>query len=183
MDDISKRLDTKFKEILADFEAQLKTIHTGKAHSGLVEEIKVNQYNNLLPLKQLATISISSPQEIMVRPWDAGTLQPIETALRESGRNLQVISDGSIVRIILPPMSGERRQELLKLVSRQAEAAKVALRSFREHIWQDIKNMEKHGQITQDDRYRFEEEINRLIAEYNKKIEGLVLQKQASIEF
>lgn len=182
MADFIKETENQFKQIITNFENELKAIHTGRAHTGLVEDIKVNHYNALMPLKQVASIAAPGPQEILIRPWDPGALQPIETALREAGRNLNPVNDGTVIRVILPPLSGERRQELLKLVSRQAESARVGLRATREETWRQVKEAEKESKLTQDDRYRLEKELNELIARYNRTVEQLFLAKQQSIE-
>lgn len=174
--------ESKFKEIIANFEGELKTIHTGRAHSGLVEDIKVNHYNSLLPLKQLASISIPSPQELLIRPFDEGALVPIETALREAGRNFNPTNDGTLIRVSLPPLSGERRLQLLKLVARQAESTRIALRNIREEIWRQVKQSQRQGKLTEDDKYRLEKELNDLIGQYNQKIDDLAQAKRQSIE-
>lgn len=176
-----KDTENKFKQIIQSFEDELKAIHTGRAHSGLVEDIKVSHYNSLMPLKQVASISIDGPQTIVIAPWDPGALVPIETAIREAGRNLNPSSDGSVIRVILPPLSGERREELIRLLNRQAESARVGLRNIREETWRQVKDDEKSAKITEDDRYRLEKELNSLITAYNQKVEALMQSKQQSI--
>lgn len=182
MADFIKDTESQFKQIITNFEDELKAIHTGRAHAGLVEDLKVNHYNSVMALKQVASISIDGPQTLVIRPWDPGALQPIETAIREAGRSLNPSSDGVAVRVVLPPLSSERRQELFKLVTRQAEAARIGLRNSREEQLRTIKDDEKKGSVTQDDRYRYEKELNELITRYNKNIEDLVDKKQKSIE-
>lgn len=182
MPDINKETKAKFEQVLTSLEQDLKSIHTGRAHPGVVEDIKVNHYNSVLPLKQLASISAASAHEIVITPWDPGALQPIETALREAGRNFNPQNDGTVIRISLPPLSGERRQELIKLVTRQAEQARIGLRTIRDQVWRQVKQAQKDGALTEDDRYRLERELNDLIADFNKQVEQLTERKRQAIE-
>lgn len=179
--DITKDTRAQFEQVIKVFEQGLKTIHTGLAHAGLVEDIKVNQYNSQMPLKQLATVSTPAPNEIIIRPWDAGSLQPIETALAEQGRNFNPANDGAVIRINLPPLSAERRQELAKLVSRQGEEAKVGLRTYRAQTWREVVQKAKSGALTEDDQDRLEQELNKLIRDFNSRIDDLTDLKQKAI--
>ena len=167
--------------VIAAFSDDLKTIHTGRASAALVEDIKVSHYNSLMPLKQIASISIPDPGLIVISPWDKGALQPIETAIKESGMQLSPVNDGVNIRISLPPMSEERRKELVTLIHQKAEEAKISLRNIREDSWRQIQKEEKAGSMTQDDRYRGESELNKIIAGYNSKVEDIIKRKEQEI--
>lgn len=175
--DTTKRMD----EVVNNFSAALGKIHTGRATSTLVEDVKVDYYNQRLPLKQLATISVQDPVTLVITPWDNGALVNIEAAIRSSSLNFSPSADGSVIRITLPPLSAERRQEMIKLIGRTAEEAKVALRQGRDEAWRQIKEFASEGKLTEDDRYRGEELLNKAIATYNDKLVVLAKAKEESV--
>ena len=181
LDIIIKQSRPKMDRVVEAFFDDLKGIHTGRASAALVEDIKVSHYNAMIPLKQIASISAPHANLIVISPWDKGALQPIETAIKESGMQINPVNDGANIRISLPPMSEERRKELVKLIHQKAEEAKIALRNIREDSWRQIQKEEKQGIITEDDRYRGESELNKIIAEYNKKVEEIIKKKEQEI--
>lgn len=181
LDKLIKDTRPKMEGVLDHFMQDLHGIHTGHASSALVEEIKVNHYNSALPIKQMATITVPEASMIVITPWDKGALQPIETAIKESGLQINPVNDGQAIRLLLPAMSEERRKELVKLINHKAEEARIAIRTIREEAWKEVQRLEKNNQITQDDRYRGEEELNKLIADMNKKIEDLATRKEEEI--
>ncbi len=160
----------------------LKTIHTGRASSLLVEDIKANYYGTMTPLKGMATISTPDATMITITPWDKGAMGAIETAIRESGRNLNPVNDGSTIRVSLPPMSSERRDELAKLVSKMAEESRIALRNVRKDAWEQVQNEVKAGKLTEDDKYDGEKDLNKMIEEFNDKIAELTAAKEKEIK-
>lgn len=175
--DTTKQMD----EVVSNFAAALGKIHTGRATSTLVEDIKVDYYNQHLPLKQLATISVQDPVTLVITPWDKGSLSNIEAGIRSSSLNFSPAADGSVIRITIPALSSERRQELIKLVQRTAEEAKVGLRQLREEAWRQVKELTSSGSLTEDDRYRGEEMLNKTIATYNDKLMVLAKAKEESV--
>lgn len=181
LDIILKQSQPKMDNVIAAFSDDLKTIHTGRASAALVEDIRISHYNSLMPLKQIASISIPDPGLIVISPWDKGALQPIETAIKESGMQLNPVNDGANIRISFPPMSEERRKGLVALIHRKSEEAKISLRNIREDAWRQIQKEEKVGAITEDDRYRGESELNKIIADYNGKAENITKRKEQEI--
>lgn len=181
LSDITKPFKPKLDQVIANFIADLRSIHTGRASSALVEDLKINQYNSILPLKQLATIATPSATLIVITPWDKGSLQAIESAIKESDLNINPSNDGSSIRLPLPPMSAERREEFVKIVRRKAEEARIVARGLREDAWKQVQNQEKQGLLTEDDRYRGEDELNKTITEANKKIEEISTVKEKEI--
>jgi ribosome recycling factor len=181
LDQIIKSSKPKMDSVITDFEADLKSIHTGRASAALVEDVKVNHYNSLMPLKQVASIATPSATQIVITPWDKGALNPIETAIKESGLNLNPVNDGSVVRISLPPMSEERRQELVKLIKQKAEAARISIRNVREEAWKQVQKEEKDGTLTEDDRYAGEKDLNKVVTDYNTKIQDITDRKEKEI--
>ncbi|MFY9484230.1 MAG: ribosome recycling factor [Patescibacteria group bacterium] len=181
LDRIIADTTNEMDEVVRAFTEALGRIHTGRATSTLVEDIKVDYYNQRLPLKQLASISVQDPVTLVVTPWDKGALVNIEAGIRSSSLNFSPSADGSVIRITLPPLSAERRQEMIKLVERTAEDAKVGLRQLREQAWRQVKELTSSGNLTEDDRYRGEELLNKTIATYNDKLMVLAKAKEESV--
>ena len=179
---IIQRLKPKMQEVISGLEDDLKTIRTGKANPALVEQIFVSYYGSKMPLKQLANVSVPDPNLIVIQPWDVNSLGDIEMAIRNSELNLTPTNDGRVIRLSLPPLTAERRQEVIKLVHQKAEGTRVMLRNLREDSWREIQQMEKIGKLTEDDRYRGEKELNDLIKEYNQKIQEVINNKEKEIK-
>lgn len=175
--DTTKRMD----EVVSNFTTALGQIHTGRATSTLVEDVRVDYYNQRLPLKQVATISVQDSVTLVITPWDKGALPNIEAAIRSSSLNFSSSADGSVIRITLPPLTSERRQEMVKLIGRTMEEAKVGLRQLRDEAWRHIKELASQGSLTEDDRYRGEELLNKTIAVYNDKLIAIAKTKEESV--
>lgn len=165
--------DTKkeFDSILDNFRAEISKINIGRANVSLVEDLPVLYYGSPTPLKKIAQISVPDPKTISVQPWDKSALGDIETAINNSELNLKANNDGAKLMINLPPLTEERRTELSKIIKARDEESKVGLRNIRQKIWEDVQEKVKRGDYTEDDKYRFEEELNKLINEYNSKID------------
>lgn len=174
-------LKSKFEQIIEKLKEDFAGIRTGRASSGLVENIQVTYYGSTQPLKQMATLTVPDPAHIVVQPWDKNALGDIELAIRNSQSGLSPVNDGSVVRITLPSMTEEHRDELIRGISRKGEEARIALRSVRGESWDRIKKMEKSGEVTEDDRYAAEKELNDLINSYNQKISDTVADKEKDL--
>jgi ribosome recycling factor len=170
------------QEVIDQFQESLKNLRTGRASAGLVESVKVNYYGTPTLLKQLASINIPSANSIVITPWDQNSLGDIELAIRNSDIGMSPVNDGKSVRLSLPPMTEERRNELVKNLHKIEEEAKIALRQVRQDAWDEIKKLEKDGKVTEDDRYRSEEELNKGITDFNKNIEAVTLQKEKELQ-
>ena len=181
IDQVIKDLRPKMEERIAHFINEIRTIRAGKAESSLVEDILVSFYGTTLPLKQMASISTPSPNLITILPWDKNALGDIELAIKNSGLSLNPTDDGNLIRIVLPPLSEERRKELSKLVHNKGEETKIILRTMRQEAWQMIVQAEREHKISEDEKYRGEEMLNKTIEEFNKKIDEIVKSKEAEI--
>ncbi len=177
-----KIMKSKFEQVIEKIRDDFKGIRTGRASSGLVENIMVSYYGQNTPLKQMANISTPDAALIVIQPWDKNALGDIELSIRNSDLNLSPTNDGNVVRISLPPMTEERRLELIRNISKKAEEARIALRNVRQDAWDTIQKMQKNGEITEDDKYSAEEEINKIISDYNKKVEEVLKEKEAEIK-
>jgi ribosome recycling factor len=171
----------KMQELLGKLEDEFKNIRTGRANTGIVDNLKVSYYGTETPLKQMASLTTPDASSILITPWDQNALGDIEQAIRNSNLGFNPVNDGRNIRISLPPLTEERRKELSKMVHDIAEETRIGLRNIRQDAWNDIKKMEKDGKITEDDRYRAEEELNKLIEGFNKKVEQLSETKEAEL--
>ena len=174
-------LKKHFDDVIARLNEDFANVRTGRASASLIENIPVTYYGTTTPLKQMATLSVPDATQILVQPWDKESLGDIELAIKNSQVNLSSVNDGRTIRVQLPPMTQERREELIRLIHRKGEEGRIALRGSRQEIWDKIKRMEKDGSITEDDRYGAEKELNKLIEDYNKKIEDLVSNKEREL--
>ncbi|MFA6492926.1 MAG: ribosome recycling factor [Patescibacteria group bacterium] len=178
---ILRGLNPKMQQITEKLSENLKGVRTGKANSALVENILVSYYGSMTPLKQVANISTPDPSSIVIQPWDTNSLGDIKLAIQNSEVGLNPTSDGRTIRLSLPPMTAERREELVRMIHKMAEEARVILRNLREDSWKDIKKLESSKQITEDDRYRAEKDLNKLIEDFNLKINKLIEDKEKEI--
>lgn len=179
--DLLKDLSKKSDEVIEKLITELKNIHTGRANASLVENVKVSYYGQQTAIKQMANITIPDSNMITITPWDMNGLGDIELAIRNSNLGLNPINDGKTIRIVLPPLTEERRNEFVKFVEKLSEEAKVLIRTARADIWNEVKKMEKNNELTEDDRYKAEEEINKIVKQYNDKIDKLAEEKSQEL--
>lgn len=159
---------------------ELMKIKTSRATPVMVEDIMVNCYNQKLPIKQLGSISAPQPRLITIQPWDKSILSDIEKAIRNQSSFSPVV-DGEIVRINIPPLSEEQRKEYVKIIAEKAEEARISIRLHRERVWKEIQEMERKGEIREDDKFRAKDELQELIDDYNEKIEDLRKNKEKDV--
>lgn len=170
-----------FENAVAHFEGEAIKIRTGRAHPGLVENLSVDYYGTRTPLRQIASISIPEARQILISPWDKGSLVLIEAAIRESDLGLNPGNDGVALRITLPALTEETRKNLVKSLNQKAEEARIAVRNVREEIWKDIQDFEKSGDISEDDKFAGKEELQKVVDDYNQKLETLRKKKEEEI--
>ncbi len=171
----------EFDLVVESFRAEISKINIGRANVSLVEDLLVQYYGSATPLKKIAQISVPDPKTISVQPWDRNALAEIENTINNSELNLKANNDGMKLMINLPPLTEERRTELSKIIKARDEESKVTLRNIRQKIWDDIQAKVKKSEYTEDDKYRFEDELNKLINEYNGKIEEVSKNKTDEI--
>ena len=156
-------------------------IRTGRANPAILEDLSVDYYGVKTPLKQIANINVPEARTLVIQPWSRDSLANIEAAIKNSDLNLSPNNDGEIIRINIPPLNQERRAELVKMLNKKAEEARIAVRNTREDIWQEIQDMEKRGEIAEDDKFRGKERLQEAIDDYNKKIDELRVKKEDEI--
>ncbi len=175
----SKKSD--LEKAIIFFQQEIGKIRTGRANPGLVENLMIDYYGNKTPLKQAANISVPEPRLIVIQPWNIDSLANIEAAIKMSDLGLNPSNDGKVIRINLPPLTEERRKDLVKLLNQKAEETRVAIRNIREEIWKKIQQAETEGDISEDDKYRGKERLEEIISEYNQKIEEIRVKKEKEI--
>jgi len=170
-----------FDKSIDVFKDELKKMRTGRATVALIEDIKVDYYNNLTPLKQVATLTTPDATTILVNPWDKGLIKNIEKAIVSSGLGFGVSTDGNIVRVTIPPLTEERKKEIVKLLHSKAEEAKVAIRNVRHKYLEEVRDAKKEAHISEDLERKYEQEIDKITHEYLDKIEKLTKEKEKEI--
>lgn len=163
------------------FEAEIRNLRVGRATPGLVEQVVVNYYGTPTPLREVAAISSPDPNLLVISPWDKSVLAEIEGAIAASDLGLTPTNDGNLIRITVPPLTLERRKELVKKVKELAEQARVAQRTIRREVWDQVQAKEKEGKLTEDDRYLAEAQLNKMIGEMHTKIEEIIVTKEKEI--
>ncbi len=163
------------------FKNELANIRTGRAHAGLVSDILVDVYGSRAPLKQVANITVTDPKSIQIQPWDKGNTNQIEVALRESNLSLSVVNAGDAIHVNIPELTEERRNEYKKLVKEKSEEAKVSIRNSRQQIWDETKKAKADGDISEDEMYHRESEIQKVVDEKNKEVDSILAAKEAEL--
>ena len=181
IDDIEKDADKRMAQSVEHLRVELTKIRTGRAHTSLLDHIKVEYYGNDVPLSQAATVSVSDARTITVQPWEKDLVPKIERAIMESDLGLNPNTSGTNIRINLPALTEERRVELTKVVGHEGENGKVAIRNVRRDAIHSIKELLKEKEITEDDERRAESQIQALTDKYVAQVDELVKAKDEEL--
>jgi ribosome recycling factor len=176
-----KNLRGKTEKALDFLRGEYLAIRTGRAHPGLVSEIKVDYYGTSAPLKQMANITVPEGRKILIAPFDRASLKAIEKAILASNLGITPQNDGESVRLTLPELTRERRADLVKLVAKKAEESKVVVRSHRRDTVEVLKKMEKESKITEDELKKFSKEVQDATDDVIKKIDEIFKAKEKEI--
>ncbi|PIS39526.1 MAG: ribosome recycling factor [Candidatus Nealsonbacteria bacterium CG08_land_8_20_14_0_20_38_20] len=179
--EIIGKIKPELDKVINFLEKELAKFRTSRATPSLVEDVIVECFGQKFPLKQLALISIPEPRQLLIQPWDKSYLEGIVRALERTGTGANPIVDKDAVRINLPPLTQEYRQDLLRLISQKQEEAKKTVRRWREEAWAELQEKFKEGKIREDDKFRGKDELQKLVDEYNKKIEEFGERKKKEI--
>jgi len=179
--ELLREIEAHMRKTVKVLEADLRIIRTGRASPSLVERVMVEYYGTLTPLNQLAVISAPEPQLLTIRPYDPGSLGDIERAILKSELGLTPTDDGRIIRLPIPRLTEERRQELAKLVRQRVEEGKVALRNIRRDALDDLREFEKEKLISEDDFYSGKGDIQDLTDRYAKQMDEISARKQREV--
>lgn len=176
-----KSAETRMKGIVEATKHEFATVRTGRANPQILHRIQVEAYGSVMPLDQLANVSAPEGRLLVVSPYDKHTLKDIERAILKSDLGLTPANDGTVIRLSIPPLTEERRRELVKGIKRQAEEARVAVRNVRREGNEELKASEKKGAITEDESRRGQEEMQKLTDRYIDEIDALVEAKEKEI--
>lgn len=179
--DIKKNCEAKMELSIAAFKNNLTKIRTGRANPALLDTIHVDYYGSLVPLSQVANVSLLDSRTISVQPWEKGMGAKIEKAIRESDLGLNPASMGDLIRVPMPPMSEERRKEMTKLVRTEGENAKIAVRNLRRDANESVKKLVKDKEASEDDQKRTEADVQKLTDKRITEIDQLVAAKEQEV--
>ena len=181
LDDILLEAEEKMIKSTEVIQTEFGGIRTGKASPDLVTNLMVDAYGTHMRLKELAAVTTPDSRLIQIQPWDAGTVEPIRKALEESKLGIMPQVDGKLIRLPIPPLSEERRQDLVKAVRKIAEEGRVSIRANRRHAIDEVKKLQKSGEITEDQLADGEKEVQKLTDQYVAEIEKGLTAKEAEL--
>ncbi len=173
--------EERMEKAVSVFRDELRGLRTGRATPALVDMIRVEYYGSLTPLKQMAQISTPDPQQILIKPYDQSCLKDVEKAIRASDLGMSPNSDGKMIRLIVPPMSGEQRQKMVARIKKSAEEAKVACRNIRRDANKHFDQAEKDKELTEDERDKGKEQVQSLLKTYEEKVTELADKKSKEV--
>jgi len=181
MEEVLKDGESRMEKTITTLKEELKKLRTGRASPAILENIKVNYYGQEIPIMQIAGIGVPEPRLLVIKPYDKQVTSEIEKAILKSGIGLNPRVEGGIIKIPIPPLSEERRKELVKLVKKFGEDAKVALRNIRRDIMDKIKEKKEKGEVSEDEAERLKKKVQDLIEEKTKEVDEIVKVKEKEI--
>ncbi len=179
--DLVMKSEETMRKSITFLKEELATIRAGKANPKLVDKIQVSYYGTMTPLNQIANISVPEPRSILIQPWDSSALKEVEKAIMTSDLGINPTNDGKIIRLVIPVLTEERRKDLLKVVKKEIENSKIAVRNIRRDTIDEIKKLEKQSEITKDDLKRAEEDMQKLTDRYINIVDDLYKEKEKEI--
>jgi ribosome recycling factor len=174
-------MEERMEKAVAVYRDELRGLRTGRASPALLDSLRVEYYGSPTPIKQLAQISAPDPQQLVIRPFDAGALKDIEKAIRSSNLGLAPNNDGKIIRLQIPTMSGEQRQKMVAQIKKRAEETKVSCRNVRRDANKNLEAAEKAGEMTEDELDKGKEQVQNLLKSYEDKIQDLADKKSKEV--
>jgi len=179
INDLLKVLEEKMGKTLKNLDAELATLKVGRANPTMLDRIEVEYYGSMVPISQVANVSVPEPRILMITPWEKSALKAVEKAINMSDLNLNPNNDGSVIRLVIPELTEETRKNTVKIVGKRAEEAKVAIRSIRRDTIEKIKAMKK--EISEDEVKKAEEDVQKKVDDYIKKVDKIVVEKEKDI--
>ena len=170
-----------FNGAIEFLKSDISQLRTGRATTAMVDSITVEAYGSHQPLKAVGTIMVADTKTITVEPWDKSLLGAIEKGIRDSGLGINPVNDGKLIRLVLPDLTSERRAELIKILHQKLEAARISVRKIREEVRTLITDEEKAKSITEDDKFRLQEELEKIVKDYNEEIKKVGEAKEKEI--
>jgi len=181
INDLLKDTEARMNKAVDALRDDLMTIRTGRASPALVERLPVEYYGTLIPLNQMATISVPEPRLLTIRPWDPGALADIERAILKSELGLPPSNDGKVIRLTIPRLTEDRRQELVKIVGKRVEEGRVAIRNIRRDAIEDLRELQSEKLISEDEFYRTKDDIQEITDQFITKMDEIGRDKEQEI--
>ncbi|HET7775788.1 MAG TPA: ribosome recycling factor [Azospira sp.] len=179
--EVKKNTEYKMQKSIEALKNDLAKVRTGRAHTGLLDHVQVDYYGSMVPVNQVANITLVDARTIGVQPWEKGMGAKIEKAIRDSDLGLNPAAQGDLIRVPMPPLTEERRRDLTKVVKGEGEDAKVAVRNLRRDANNTLKEGVKSKEISEDDERRTQEDIQKLTDKYIAEVDKLVAQKESEL--
>lgn len=181
VNNLTKDTKGKFEKTIEWFSNEVSSLRGGRISTNLVEDVKIDYYRTQTPLKALASLSMLDSATISIEPWDKSSLQNIERALYDTEFGGNVKQEGNRILFNLPVLTEEDKQKIVKVLKEKTEEAKIRLREARDKSWKEVQKMEKGGEVTEDEKFEAKEELQKLIDEFNEKIEGIEAKKEKEL--
>ena len=181
MAEIRKSTEQRMQKSIETLKHDLAKVRTGRAHTGLLDHIQVDYYGSMVPINQVANVGLGDARTITVQAWEKKMLPVIEKAIRESDLGLNPASSGDMLRVPMPPLTAERRKELTKVVHKEGETAKVAVRNLRRDANTHLKELLKKKEVSEDDEHRAQDDIQKLTDRYVAEVDKLIGEKEKEI--
>jgi ribosome recycling factor len=176
-----KPIEAKMQKAVEVLTSELATLRAGRANPAVLEKVKVNYYGVPTPVNQVANVTVPEARLIVIQPWDSSLLKDIEKAIQTSDIGINPNNDGKVIRLVFPVLTEERRRELVKVVKKHGEEAKIAIRNVRREAMDEYRAMQKNSEITEDDLKVTEKDIQELTDKFISKIEDILKQKENEI--
>ncbi|HLD61226.1 MAG TPA: ribosome recycling factor [Patescibacteria group bacterium] len=170
-----------FVQAIDHLKSEVSQLRTGRASTAMVEGITVEAYGSRQPVKAVGTIMVADPKTLTIEPWDKSLLQALEKGIRDSGIGINPVNDGKLIRLSLPDLTSERRQELVKVLNQKLEQGKISIRKVREEVREMIAMEEKDKSISEDEKFRLQEELEKMVKGYNDELEKIGEGKEKEI--
>jgi ribosome recycling factor len=181
LNDVYADTRDRMKKVIDNLERDFKRVRTGRASVSLLDGIRVDYYGTSTPLNQIATLTVPEPRSITIQPWDTAAIGEVEKAIQKSELGLTPMNDGKIIRIGIPPLTEERRRDLVKVVRKMAEESKVALRNIRRDSNEMLKDLKKDKAISEDEQFRGQDEIQKITDDFIKQADAVYAGKEKEI--
>ncbi len=181
IDETLKAADVRMQKTVQVLRREMETIRSGRATSALVDQIVVEAYGTTTPLDQLASISVPEARLLLIQPWDRSIVGNVQKAIQKSDLGLNPQSDGEVIRLVLPPPTEERRKELVKVVRKRVEDAKIAVRNVRRDALEELRNLEKDKKVSRDDNVRATDRLQKLTDQLIGEVSRVGVDKEAEI--
>jgi len=181
IDDVKKTTEQKMQKSVETLKHDLAKVRTGRAHTGLLDHIHVDYYGTSMPINQVANVTLADARTISVQPFEKKMVQVVEKAIRDSDLGVNPATSGDVVRIPMPPLTEERRKELIKVVHKEAEAAKIAIRNVRRDANEHLKKLLKDKECSEDDERRAHDDLQKLTDRVVGEIDQMLQQKEADM--